>query len=162
MKEFKVAGYAKSLICLYMIILLCFLVGALLTAPFELKMIVIEVILTIFAVYLFRVFIAINKDTFKKIVIDKAAGKYLLITAKKEVLVVPFDNVAVINMAQGKVLKGISLGHVTIVTREPKTYGVTISNIDKFCIESPNEIEKTIEDALFYQPRWNNVKRRSM
>lgn len=131
-------------------------------ASLELTMIVLVVLLSIFGVYIFRVFIAINKDIFKKIVIDKTAGKFILTTANKEVLVVPFDNVAVINMAQGDILKGVSMGHVTIVTREPKTYGVTISNIEKFFTECPNEIDKTFEDAIFYQPRWNNVKRRSM
>lgn len=160
MKEFKVAGYTKFLIGLYVIVLLCVLVGAFFMAPFDFIMIALDVILTIFGVYLFKVFIAINKDTFKKIVIDKASGKFLLMTAKKEVLAIPFENVAVINMTEGRVLKGIYIGHITIITRESKTYGVTISNIDKFYSESPNEIEKTFDDAIFYQPRWNNLKRR--
>lgn len=157
MKEFKLAGYVKFFILAFLVIIPIVLAGLVITSQLQMEMLLLIVILFVFAVYLFKVFVAINKDIFKKIVIDKSTGKFLLITAKKEVLSLPFENVVAVNMAKGSVLRGIDIGHVTIITKEQKAYGVTISNIDKFYVESPKEIEQTLDDAIFYHPKWNNL-----
>lgn len=157
MKEFKLAGYVKFFILVFLIIMPVAVIGVLLTNQLKVEILVLIAILSVFAIYLLKVFIAINKDTFKKIVIDKTTGKILLITAKQEVLALPFDNIAVINMAKGEVLRGIPVGHITIITRDEKAYGITISNIDEFYVAAPKEVEQTLEDAMFYQPKWNNL-----
>lgn len=157
MLEFKLAGYAKFLILLFGILwtlsYACFYI-----IFSDVTILVPGIIIFIWGIYLLKVFIAFSKDTFKKIVIDNSSGKILLITAKKEVLAVPFEDIVAIQMAKGAVLKGIELGHVKIITREPKIYGITISKLDKFYVNLPKEIPLTLDDAILYHPKWNNIE----
>lgn len=158
MKEFKLGWFGMYLI--YALILL--LVPIFYTMPnckFSINLLIPCLIFFIFEVYLFSFLFAIHKDEFKKIIVNKTAGKFLLITSKNETLSLPFEAVAAVNMAKGQVIRGFVVGHVTIITRDGRLYGVTISNIDKFSVEIPRDIEITFDKAIFYNPKWNNLDR---
>ncbi len=156
MKEFKLDGYVKFLAMMFIAIVLFGSVAAFLAGAFsDIAVLCIWGLLVVFLIYLVKVLLALKKDIFQKVAIDEINGTYLLTTKNKEVLALSFDSIESINMAKGEVLRGILAAHVTFVTKDKKAYGLTISKIDEFYVKIPDGIQKNLEEATFYQPRWN-------
>ncbi len=156
-KEFKLAMYVKPIMLLFIVVASIITVGVIFNSAHDVFVLAIFAVILAFIIYLVRVFLAINGDTFRKIAIDNVGGRFLLITKKGETLALPFDSVSGVYMTQGEVMRGIRCGHVTLQTKDNKVYGVTISRMDSFYLALPVNVEKQMEEGLFYLPRWNKV-----
>lgn len=108
------------------------------------------------AIYYYKVLKAFSKDTFKKMTIKRHAG-FTLTTIDKETLYLPFEDIESINIFKGEVINNTPICHIKFITKDEKTYGITIIEDKSFYKAISKRLKINVEEAHFYKPRWNNM-----
>ncbi len=112
----------------------------------------------ILPIYYIQILVAIENDFYKKVSIDNQNNRFILQANKYKVVILPFDDIDNITVFIGGVFRDMELEHVKFITKDYKTYRVTITK-DKYSFITfiPEDINVNIVKSSLYQSKWNRM-----
>lgn len=102
-------------------------------------------------IYLLKVKIAISKDYFKSVTVDKESRTFTFTTKKSENYTIGFDEVEGVYMISGEVLRGLPLGYVNVKTKDERSFSLAITKINDFYVFLPEGLNKNLEEYIFFR-----------
>lgn len=158
MRKFTLDFYVKPLLVLYIVI--CIVASIMVLGVeqiFSTEMLCIYGLLMLFGFYVLCTFIAITRDKFKEVSIDAENERFILTAKNGQIMAIPFNNLESVLIQQGEILRGIRCAHIAFVTQDKKAFGLTISHSNTFYVSLPKYVKQSMEEKIFYSPKWNNV-----
>lgn len=157
MEKFELYFFIKPLIIIFIVAITLIVIQMFLKNLYNIEVLCIGGLLIVFGFYLLCTFLAISKDKFKNVSIDNENERFILTAKNGQIMAIPFNNLEGIYIQQGEILRGIQCAHVTFVTQDNKAFGLTVSQSNAFYVSLPKHIKQSMEEKLFYLPKWNNV-----
>ena len=152
---YKLAFWVKPLVFAFVLAILCGLpIGTIQTIqqsqPPEITLIVLGVVLLAFLVYLVKTLIDMSQDTYKAVNVDFDLQQLILTHKKHGLEYLHFDNIQVLRLIKGEILRGISLGHIDIIDKQGNIYSLTISNISAFYVNLSSYLPMNMDERMFF------------
>lgn len=117
----------------------------------DLTVVIIFAFVTVFVFYIWYMLFAILSQKYSNISIDD--NMFVLEAKNKEMYGIDFEDVKRVNIIKGEMIRGISFGHVRIVTIDNQLFELTISNPDNFYVEICKHLEVSIDERIFFNVR---------
>lgn len=152
---YKLAFWIKPLVFAFVLVMLCGLpIGTIQTiqkpGTAEISLIVLGVILLAFLIYLIKTLFDISKDAYKAVTVDFDSQQLILTHKKQGLEYLHFDNIQVLRLIKGEILRGISLGHIDIIDKQGNIYSLTISNISSFYVNLSSYLPMNMDERMFF------------
>lgn len=117
---------------------------------------ILFLLIIIYWLYICRTLFIIFKENCKAIAVNHDERKIILFDRKNNINIIPFEDIEHINISKGEIIRGITLGQISLLTKSGIIYRITISKTDEFYGEVAKDFSININESIFFNAKSNN------